>query len=127
MLAGHQKLSNLVAIVDRNKLAATNFTDNIVLLLEPLADRWTSFGWDCQSIDGHSIDQILETLSPDRLAAQKPLAIIANTIKGKGVDFMENSPNWHHQLPKGEQVELAISQLKDTLNRQAPIVSTKPF
>lgn len=127
MLAGHQKLSNLVAIVDSNKLAATNFTDNIVSL-EPLADRWTSFGWDCQSIDGHSIDQILETLSPDRLAAQKkPLAIIANTIKGKGVDFMESSPNWHHQLPKGDQVELAISQLKDTLNRQAPIVSTKPF
>ena len=127
MLAGHQKLSNLVAIVDRNKLAATNFTDNIVLL-EPLADRWTSFGWDCQSIDGHSIDQILETLSPDRLAAQKNRWLLLQILSRARVSILwKIRPNWHHQLPKGDQVELAISQLKDTLNRQAPIVSTKPF
>jgi transketolase len=111
MFAGHQKLSNLVAIIDRNNLAATNFTENVISL-EPFADRWTSFGWECKSIDGHSFDQILNTLSSANLKAQtKPLAIIANTTKGKGVDFMENSPNWHHQLPKDDQVDIALNQL----------------
>jgi transketolase len=115
MFAGHQKLCNLIAIVDRNQLAATNFTENIVSL-EPFADRWRSFGWDCKTIDGHSFDEILETLSNANLEQQKkPLVVIANTIKGKGVDFMENSPNWHHQLPKGDLVEIALNQLRNKL------------
>jgi len=111
MFAGHNRLNNLVAIIDRNKLAATNYTDKIVTL-EPELDRWQSFGWEAVSIDGHSFDELRTTLAPERRAtADKPMVVIARTIKGKGVDFMENSPNWHHQLPKGDQIETALTQL----------------
>ena len=111
MFAGHRKLGNMVAILDYNKLSATDFVNNIVTL-EPIADRFASCGWETETIDGHDFDALLSTLSPSHLTRQqKPLMIIANTIKGRGVDFMENSPQWHHQMPKGEQIESARAQL----------------
>jgi len=113
MFAGHHKLSNMVAILDNNRLSATNYTDQ-VLTLGPVVDRFTSFGWDAVSVDGHDLEALGDALRPARLDRQdKPLAIIAETVKGKGVDFMENSPRWHHQLPKGPQVDAALTQLRD--------------
>jgi transketolase len=111
MFAGHHRLDNLVAIVDRNRLSATDFTENI-LTLEPLAHRWKAFGWDVVSVDGHSFEDLVEVFSQVRhRSSLKPLAVIANTIKGRGVSFMEVSPNWHHRLPKGDEVQAALQEL----------------
>lgn len=112
MFAGHHQLNNLVAIVDRNRLSATDFTEN-VLALEPLERRWEAFGWDVVSVNGHSFEEIMDTFAQvrDRSSA-KPLAVMAHTIKGKGVSFMEGSPSWHHRLPKGEEVTLGLQQLR---------------
>jgi transketolase len=119
MFAGHRKLSNLVAIIDRNGLSATDYTENVIAL-EPLADRWAAFGWDCVELDGHSLEALLDVLSPAALEGRtRPLAIIARTVKGKGVDFMLNSPNWHHQMPKGAQIEAALSQLRAAVEASA--------
>jgi len=111
MFAGHHKLGNMVGILDSNKLSATDFVENIVTL-KPIADRFQSCGWDTATINGHDFGAILSALDPARLKQQtKPLMIIADTVKGRGVDFMENSPNWHHQMPKGEQITAAFAQL----------------
>ena len=114
MFASHHKLINLVAIVDRNRLSATNFTEE-TLKLEPLAQRWQSFGWEATTVDGHNFKQILEILSTvQQRKSELPLVVIANTTKGKGVSFMENSPLWHHRLPKGEEVRLAFQELRSS-------------
>jgi transketolase len=111
MFAGHAHLQNLVAIVDRNGLSATDFTEN-VLALEPLDQRWRSFGWDVTTADGHSIDGLISVLSTARSQPTgHPRVLIANTVKGKGVGFMENSPDWHHRLPKGDAVGMAFREL----------------
>ncbi|MCX8082087.1 MAG: transketolase [bacterium] len=113
MFASHHKLDNLVAIVDRNGLCVMDFTEKIVKL-EPLDKRWASFGWDTAVIDGHSFKELFSVLSKVHKRAnktQKPLVIIANTIKGKGVCFMENKPLWHGVAPKGKEAELAICEL----------------
>lgn len=115
MFAGHHRLDNLVAIVDRNRLSATDFTENI-LTLEPLERRWEAFGWDVVSVDGHSLDDLVEVFSQVRhRSSAKPLAVMANTIKGKGVSFMEASPNWHHRLPKGDEVQAGLRELRVAL------------
>lgn len=115
MLAGHQTLANLIGIVDRNRLSATGFTEDIVAL-EPFADKWRAFGWRVIEVDGHDFTALIETFAPlfrDRAASAtgRPTMIIANTVKGKGVPFMENSPDWHHTLPKGDQIEAARAAL----------------
>lgn len=111
MFAGHQKLHNLIVIVDRNKLGATDFTENYASL-DPLDKRFTSFGWDVAGVDGHDIPGLINILNEARNRnAGKPFCIVANTIKGKGVDFMENSKLWHHLMPKGKQIEEAWEQL----------------
>ncbi len=113
MFAGQHRLGNMVAILDNNKLSATDFVDNIVSL-KPIAARFENCGWDVVTLDGHDFKALLDALSAARLSQQqKPLMIIANTVKGRGVDFMENSPQWHHQMPKGEQIERARAQLAD--------------
>ncbi len=113
MFAGHHQLNNLIAIVDRNWLCVTDFTENIVRL-DPLDKKWEAFGWEVVTINGHSFDNIFSTLegirSPRR---EKPLLIIANTIKGKGVSFMENKPLWHGIAPKGRDAELARRELAE--------------
>jgi transketolase len=112
MLAGHQKLHNLVAIVDRNRLGATDFTDNY-LTLEPLSERFRAFGWEAVDMDGHDILGLIETLTKARDRTEgKPFAVIAHTTKGKGVPFMENSPLWHHRMPKGDEITTARAILR---------------
>jgi len=112
MFAGHHQLNNLVAIVDRNMLCTTDFTENFLHLL-PLEDKWKSFGWNTATIDGHSFDEILKVFADVRSRrSNKPLVVIANTIKGKGVSFMENIPIWHAVCPKDEQLRMAGEELR---------------
>ncbi|MFM1806265.1 MAG: transketolase [Pseudomonadota bacterium] len=115
MYSGHQKLGRLIAIVDRNMLGATDFTENYASL-GSIAARFEAFGWDSVEVDGHNFQELMQALSQSRERSldAKPLCVIAHTTKGKGVDFMENSKFWHHQMPKGEQINLAWKQLGGT-------------
>ena len=101
MFASHNRLNNLVAIVDRNHLGVTNFTENMVEL-EPFAKKWESFGWNVKNINGHSFDEIFGALEDIRSRkSNNPLVIIADTVKGKGIPFMCYQPLWHAVVPKG--------------------------
>jgi transketolase len=112
MFASHHRLSNLVAIIDRNKLGATDYTENS-LSLEPFDSRWQAFGWEVEAVNGHSFQQLRGILTKTRHRdSMRPLAIIADTTKGKGVSFMEGSPLWHHRMPKGEEITSALEELK---------------
>jgi transketolase len=96
MAASHFKLGNLVAIVDRNKFSLDGPTEE-VMSLEPLAEKWKAFGWNVMEIDGHNMREILQALhSLPSPGSEKPTCIIAHTIKGKGVSFMENRAEWHY-------------------------------
>jgi len=108
MAAGHRGLSNLTVVVDRNRLqqgARTEDTNR----LEPLADKWRAFGWDVFEIDGHDHAALYDTFTTPPTA--KPRCVIARTIKGKGVSFMEDRVEWHHKVPNPEQVEKALAEL----------------
>ena len=107
--AAHYHLNNLVAIVDKNKIQYDGLTSS-VLSMESLEDKWKSFGWDVMSVDGHDVSQLYDALST---ASKKPLAVIANTIKGKGVSFMENDPKWHNSRLTQEQYNTALDELED--------------
>ncbi len=112
MFAGHHQLNNLVAIVDRNWLCATDFTENCVRL-NPLAKKWHSFGWDVTVIDGHSFPEIIQAFRGlQSRQGNRPLVIIANTVKGKGIDFMENYPLWHGIAPQKDQAKRALRCLE---------------
>jgi transketolase len=108
MCAGHRRLDNLIAIVDRNRLqqgARTEETNR----LEPLAERWRSFGWETVECDGHDHAALYDAFvaPPDG----RPRCVIAQTIKGKGVSFIEDRVEWHHKVPSREQIELALKEL----------------
>lgn len=108
MTAGHRELSTLTAIVDRNRLqqgARTEATNR----LDPLPDKWRAFGWDVFEVDGHDHDALLDvfTAEPDG----RPRCVIANTVKGKGVSFIEDRVEWHHKVPTPEQIERALAEL----------------
>lgn len=112
MFASHHKLNNLVAIVDRNCLCATDFINNCVCN-DPFSEKWDSFGWDSITINGHEYSEIISAFNDLRIRRHtKPLVIIAKTIKGKGVSFMEGITNWHHSVPKGDQLQIARDELK---------------
>jgi len=112
MFASHNKLNNLIAIVDRNFLCTTDFTENLVAL-EPLEDKWRAFGWDTVRIDGHDMDKVVASLSSVRTRrSSKPLVIIADTVKGKGVDSWSNDPMFHGVAPKGDAAERARTELE---------------
>lgn len=112
MFAAHQRLNNLVAVIDRNYLCTTDFTENLVEL-EPLADKWRSFGWNVEKVDGHSLEQLLTLLKGARSRkSSRPLMIIADTVKGEGVECMGNIPLYHGIPPREEHTERAREQLK---------------
>lgn len=94
MFAAHHKLDNLCTILDYNKMQSDDLNENIIGL-EPLVDKWASFGWKVLEIDGHNFEEIKIAFDSARDTKEKPTIIIAHTIKGKGVSFMENSPTWH--------------------------------
>lgn len=95
MSANKHKVTNLVALVDYNKVQAAGLTREI-LDLEPLADKWRAFGFETVEVDGHNVEALRKVLAP-RPNATKPLAVICHTVKGKGLDFAENDAKWHHQ------------------------------
>lgn len=110
MAGAHYKLDNLVAIVDRNRLQISGSTED-VMGLDPLEDKWTSFGWNVISVDGNDIGALQEVfLSLPRIKG-KPTLIMANTVKGKGISYMENIAKWHHGVPNAEQMEQALKEL----------------
>lgn len=108
--ASHYKLDNLIAILDRNKLQIDGPTEE-VMHIEPLPWRWQAFGWDVVEIDGHNIEEILDTFHEIKLN-EKPTIIIAHTIKGKGVSFMEGTLSFHGKPPSEEQYIRAMSELE---------------
>lgn len=116
LLANHSKLDNLIVIVDYNKMQSLDFCEN-TLSLKPLDDKWRSFGFKVINIDGHNHDELRMSYLDARLS-DKPTVILANTIKGKGIPFMENDILWHYRYPhSGEEYENAIS----FLNKSKPI------
>ena len=114
MLAAHHRLDNLVAIVDYNKIQAMGHTDE-VNSLEPFADKWKAFGWCAREVDGHDVRALSEALSGVPFQKNKPSCLIAHTVKGKGVSFMENTVLWHYRNPQGEEFERAILELEEKL------------
>ena len=110
MFASHHMLDNLCAIVDYNKMQSDDLNENI-LGLEPLADKWMSFGWHVIDINGHDINEIRSAFAEARKIKGKPTIIIAHTVKGKGVSYMEGIPAWHGSVKLSEQ-DLRIA-LKD--------------
>ena len=113
MFAAQYKLNNLIAFVDRNRLQIEGDTETVISL-EPLTDKWLSFGWNVFEIDGHNIDQILGAISEAK-NAEGPSVIIMNTIKGKGVSFMENNAGFHGRSCKPDEHEQAMKELKEAL------------
>lgn len=111
LFAGAKKVSRLVAVVDMNKVQLASRTADAVSL-HPLADKWKSFGWRCFEIDGHNIKEIVTTLEQARTEAEQgPVAVIAHTVKGKGVGFMEGKPEWHGKAPNDAEYALAMKEL----------------
>ena len=111
MAGGHYELDNLIAIIDRNHLQISGSTED-VMTLEPLAEKWKSFGWSVKEIDGNSMEEIVNVLTSVPFERNKPSLIIAHTIKGKGVDEMENLAKWHHGVPDSELFERAMNRLE---------------
>ena len=108
LLANHHNLTNLTVIVDRNRIQSLGDTEHI-LKLDPLFPKWKSFGWDVVEIDGHDHKSILQALLKE---TKNPLCVIANTVKGKGVSFMENELMWHYRFASPEEVEMAICEIE---------------
>lgn len=111
MTAGHHKLGNLVAILDNNKVQMCGEVDSLMSIGDP-GEKFKAFGWDVKRIDGHNIPQIIEALdSIPNQPVGKPTMIIADTIKGKGVSYMEGKFQWHGGFPSDEQLEIALKDL----------------
>lgn len=110
MAAAHYKLDNLCAIVDNNHLQIDGFVTK-VMSPEPLADKFRAFGWDVAAVDGHNVKELVAAFGAPRKGTGKPLVIIAETVKGKGVKFMEGIASWHGKAPKGEELDRALAEL----------------
>lgn len=110
MFAAHHQLNNLVAVVDYNKLQSLTTVDQ-TLRLEPLADKARAFGWAVREVDGHDHTELQDALSSIPWQDEKPSFLIAHTIKGKGVSFMENSVQWHYKSPTSDQLAQALKEL----------------
>jgi len=113
MAAPNFKLNNIISIVDRNNLQQTG-TNKEIMSVGDIAEKWRSFAWDVIELDGHNIKELYDAFSNERNST-KPLAIIANTIKGKGFSFSENNNDWHHKIMSKSQYELAIKELEKKL------------
>ena len=116
MGVSHYKLDNLTAILDYNNLQIDGRVSEI-MEIAPISEKFRSFGWTVYEIDGHNIEEILWALSPERIVPGKPTLIVARTIKGKGVSFMENQVDWHGKAPSKEEAEIALKELREELER----------
>ena len=112
MSASHFKLDNLTAVIDKNHLQYDGETDEI-LSLGSLEEKWKAFGWDVYKADGHSVEELFEVLS---VGSSRPKAVIADTVKGKGVSFMENNPAWHNASLSAQNYEKAMREQEEAYN-----------
>ena len=111
MFAGKYNLHNLTAIIDRNNIQIDGFTED-VMPLEPIVEKYQAFGWHVLEMDGHNFEDIIGCLRHAKAVFEKPTVIIAHTIPGKGVDFMENDYHWHGKTPKSGEAKLALHELR---------------
>jgi len=111
MAAAHFKVDNLVAIVDNNGLQLDGWNRDI-MNLTPFADKWCAFGWEVIEVDGHDITQLVDAFERAKLVKGQPVVIIAHTVKGKGVSFMENNPDFHGKAPNATELEIALKELE---------------
>lgn len=110
MFAPARGLDNLMVVVDYNKWQATG-RSNEVLALAPLADKWRAFGWQAYEVDGHNLTELLALLEALPVGGGKPVAVVAHTVKGRGVSFMEDDNNWHYRIPSADEVQRAKQEL----------------
>jgi transketolase len=110
MSAAHYRLDNLIVIVDRNTLQITGPTEN-VMALEPLGDKFAAFGLAVRTCDGNNVGDLVRTLEAAPFEVGKPSLILAHTVKGKGVSFIENAVPWHHKVPTDEEMARALAEL----------------
>ena len=114
MFAARHRLNNLVAIIDKNGLCVTDRIEDCVAM-DPLDAKWRAYGWNVSVVNGHCFEEILSAFNDFRSPKNtKPLMIIANTVKGKGVSFMEGNLKWHHSVPKGEELDAARQELNSS-------------
>jgi transketolase len=111
LCAAQYGLDNLVLIVDRNGIQQGDFVEKIIRM-DPMADKWRSFGWQVAEVNGHDFGELLWVLGSSPLLPGKPTCIVANTVKGRGVSFMENNPKWHHHVPTDKELALALAELE---------------
>lgn len=111
MLAGKEKLWNVICFIDRNNIQIDGFTED-VMPLEPFVDKWEAWNWHVIEIDGHNMDAISDAIGEGQSVNDKPTMIIANTIPGKGVKEFERKPEWHGKPPNAEEAKMALSELK---------------
>ena len=111
LVAAHYQLDNLIIINDKNNLQLAGATKEI-MNTDPLDEKWRAFGMEVTQCNGNDMAEVVATL--ERLQPNgKPHVVIANTTKGAGISFIQGSPEWHHRVPKGEEIELALEELKD--------------
>jgi transketolase len=111
LLAQAWKLDNLTAIIDYNKIQSLGRVEEVIPL-EPFAEKWSAFGWSVESVDGHDLDALFAALDPAaRNAGGRPRCVIAHTIKGKGISFMEDDILWHYRSPQGDELARALAEL----------------
>ena len=111
MFAGKNRLNNLTAVIDRNNIQIDGFTENI-MPLEPFREKYESFGWHVLEVDGHNLEHFVDAVNEAKAIYEKPTVIIAHTIPGKGVSFMENDYLWHGKPPTKDEAAVAIKELR---------------
>lgn len=123
LVANHYQLDNLVAVIDHNKMQSLDFCENTIKL-NPFADKWRSFGWNVIDIDGHKHEELKKAFNEAKSVKGKPTVIIANTVKGNGVSFMENDILWHYRFPHdGWEYDNALEEL----HKSMPVGITDPY
>lgn len=110
LFAPHHRLDNLCVVIDYNKIQSLGRVKDVIDL-GPLADKWEAFGWAVWEVDGHDLAEVEEALSSVPFGLGKPSCVVAHTVKGKGVSFMEDELLWHYRAPRGEQLEQALAEL----------------
>jgi transketolase len=116
MAGAKWKLDNLTAILDRNRLQNDDFVAD-TMPVEPVADKWRAFNWHVMEIDGHNMEEIVSALEEAKTIKEKPTIVIAHTVKGKGVSFMENVAEWHGKAPSEEQARQALEEISQQIGR----------
>lgn len=112
LFASHHNLSNLTVVIDRNRIQSLGFTEDVIRL-ESVSKKWESFNWLVKEIDGHDYSQILNSLENK---SEKPLCIVANTIKGRGISFMENTIEWHYKSASEQELSVGLTEIEGGLN-----------